>query len=407
MLLNFLNISINTLTILGNYYICLMQLSVIILNYNVRYFLQLCLQSVQKALEGIESEIIVVDNNSPDDSCKMVAELFPQVKLIALQENFGFPKGNNIGVQEAKGKYICILNPDTVVAEDTFTKMLTFAEGKDNFGIAGAKMIDGTGRFLPESKRGVPTPWVAITKIAGFYKLFPKVKFFNRYYAMHLGKDEVGETQILTGAFMFMHRETYLNAGGFDESYFMYSEDMDLSYTVLKAGKKNWYYPGTAIIHYKGESTVRDTAYMKRFNDATKAFYRKHFNGSLFFDLFMRAGTLFFVFSKKNKKVARRQPEEYYLFSRNEELKLALEEQLTKKIIRIGEYKENMLYPATGINPKQTEIIFDNDLLTYGDIIAIMQRHCTGCYTFKIKPQHYNFIIGSNSSNDRGAIIHL
>ncbi len=161
-----------------------MQLSVIILNYNVRYFLEQCVFSVQKALENIDGEIIVIDNNSSDDSCAMMKEKFPNVKLIENKENLGFPKGNNIGVTEAKGEYICILNPDTVVAEDTFFKILNSKLQIPNskIGIIGCKLIDGTGKFLPESKRGVPTPWVAFTKIFGLYKIS---NFFGKYYAQH------------------------------------------------------------------------------------------------------------------------------------------------------------------------------------------------------------------------------
>ena len=148
-----------------------MQLSVIILNYNVRHFLELCVLSVQKALENIEGEIIVVDNNSSDDSCAMMKQRFPKVKLIENAANLGFPKGNNMGVAQAKGEYICILNPDTVVAEDTFDKVLAFAKRQADLGIIGCKLIDGTGNFLSESKRGIPTPWVAFTKIFGLYKV--------------------------------------------------------------------------------------------------------------------------------------------------------------------------------------------------------------------------------------------
>src|SRR6218665_2068501 len=151
-----------------------MQLSVIILNYNVRHFLELCVLSVQNAIQNINAEIIVIDNNSPDDSCAMMKQRFPNVKLIENEENSGFPKGNNIAVREAKGEYLCILNPDTVVAEDTFEKVLAFAQKQNDLGIVGCKLIDGTGNFLPESKRGIPAPWVAFTKIFGLYKLFPK-----------------------------------------------------------------------------------------------------------------------------------------------------------------------------------------------------------------------------------------
>ena len=257
-----------------------MQLSVIILNYNVRYFLEQCVLSVQKALEGIDGEIIVIDNASSDDSCEMMKTKFPHIKLIENKDNLGFPKGNNIGVARAKGEYICILNPDTVVAEDTFTKILNTKNWQLNIGIIGCKLIDGAGNFLPESKRGVPTPWVAFTKIFGLYKIS---NYFGKYYAQHLSENESGKVDILVGAFMMMKRELYLKVGGFDENCFMYSDDIDLSYLVLKTGKSNYYFHETSVIHYKGESTVRDGTYMKRFREAMQFFYKKHFNKSWFF----------------------------------------------------------------------------------------------------------------------------
>jgi GT2 family glycosyltransferase len=224
------------------------QLSVIILNYNVRFFLEQCVLSVQKALQNIDGEIIVVDNLSFDDSCAMMQERFLDIKLIKNDENFGFPKGNNIGVAEAKGKYICILNPDTVVAEDTFIKVLEFAEKQQNLGIIGCKLIDGTGNFLPESKRGVPKPFVAFTKIMGLYKISD---YFGTYYAQHLNPNQTGEVAILVGAFMVMKLDLYTKIGGFDEKCFMYSDDIDLSYMALKEGKKNYYFHETTVIHYK------------------------------------------------------------------------------------------------------------------------------------------------------------
>jgi len=259
-----------------------MQLSVIILNYNVRYFLEQCVLSVQKALEGIDGEIIVIDNASSDDSCKMMKTKFPHIKLIENKDNLGFPKGNNIGVAQAKGEYICILNPDTVVAEDTFSKILNTKNWTLNTGIIGCKLIDGAGNFLPESKRGVPKPWVAFTKIFGLYKIS---NYFGKYYAQHLSENETGKVDILVGAFMVMKRELYLEVGGFDENCFMYSDDIDLSYLVLKTGKSNYYFHETSVIHYKGESTVRDGTYMKRFREAMQFFYKKHFKKSWVFDV--------------------------------------------------------------------------------------------------------------------------
>jgi len=254
-----------------------MQLSVIILNYNVRYFLEQCVESVQEALINIDSEIIVVDNHSSDDSCEMIQSRFPKVKLIENSSNLGFPKGNNIGVAVAKGNYICILNPDTVVADDTFEKILAFAEKQNNLGIVGCKLIDGSGNFLPESKRGIPTPFVALTKIFGLYQLFPNWELFNRYYAQHLSENETGKVDILVGAFMIMKRDLYNEIGGFDENCFMYSDDIDLSYLALKSGKSNYYFHETSVIHYKGESTVKDGLYMKRFREAMQFFYKKHY----------------------------------------------------------------------------------------------------------------------------------
>jgi GT2 family glycosyltransferase len=380
-----------------------MQLSVIILNYNVRYFLEQCVLSVQASLKNIDGEIIVVDNNSHDDSCEMIRQKFPDVKLIVNTENTGFPKGNNIGVAEAKGKYICILNPDTVVAEDTFSKVLNFAEKQEQSGIIGVKLIDGTGCFLPESKRGIPTPWVAITKIGGFYKLFPKSALFNKYYAQHLTENQTGKTDILVGAFMIMERSLYLEVGGFDENCFMYSDDIDLSYTVMQKGRSNYYYHAASVIHYKGESTIKDGTYMKRFREAMQFFYKKHFRKSAAFDLCMRAGTLFFALAKKNKKGTTRVPELYILFSKNEELKKVLETQLQKKVTRLIHYEHNIVAMQKNI----AEIIFDNDCMSFGEIIAIMEKHCRQGLTFKIKPAGTNYIIGSNNSNDRGEIIVL
>lgn len=384
-----------------------MQLSVIILNYNVRHFLELCVLSVQKALQDIEGEIIVVDNNSDDDSCAMMKQRFPEIRLIENKVNAGFPKGNNMGVAVAGGKYVCILNPDTVVAEDTFTKVLAFAEKQQRLGIVGVKMADGTGNFLPESKRGVPTPWVAITKIAGIYRLFPSSALFNKYYAQHLKENEGGKVEILAGAFMLMERQLYLEAGGFDEDCFMYSDDIDLSYTILKTGRYNYYCPATTILHYKGESTVKDGTYMNRFREAMQFFYKKHFRTSPVFDLFMKGGTLFFALSKQKKKPPVIVPGEYLLFSKNEALQGQLEKTLQKKVVRLGEYRQNMLFSHKGKGRPVIEVIFDNELFGFAEIIAIMEKHRADGYTFKIRPAGCNFIIGSNSSSDRGEVIHI
>jgi GT2 family glycosyltransferase len=245
-----------------------LQLSVVILNYNVKYFLELCLKSVEQAIALIDAEIIVVDNNSSDGSCEMVRQKFPSITLISNQDNVGFAKANNQGVKAAKGEFVCILNPDTVVAEDTFTKLLKFAKGKSNLGAIGCKLIDGSGAFLPESKRNIPVVKVAMKKLFGNADM---------YYANHLRSSDNGKVEILVGAFMLMRRDVYHQVNGFDEDYFMYGEDIDLSYKLLQEGFQNYYFGETTCIHYKGESTTKDKKYTKQFYNAMKLFYKKHF----------------------------------------------------------------------------------------------------------------------------------
>ncbi len=388
-----------------------MQLSVIILNYNVRYFLEQCVLSVQNALETIDGEIIVIDNNSPDDSCAMIKKRFRNVKLIQNSENVGFPKGNNIGVAQAKGEYICILNPDTVVAEDTFTKVLAFAQQQSDLGIVGCKLIDGAGNFLPESKRGVPTPWVAFTKITGLYKLFSGT--FGKYYAQHLNENQTGKVDILVGAFMFLKRDLYLEVGGFDEDCFMYSDDIDLSYRILQKGKSNYYFHETTVIHYKGESTIKDETYMKRFQEAMNFFYKKHFNpdgsGSLLFSLFMKIGIVFFSEVKmfQGKPGIKIAPKSYLLYSDNEKLADKLILVLQKKVLFHDLKTEKMVISYSLISGRGTEIILDNEFISFKECIAILESSRNKGFTFKIIPKTANFLIGSNNSNERGEIIEI
>ncbi|VXC24402.1 Glycosyl transferase family 2 [Flavobacterium sp. 9AF] len=378
-----------------------MQLSVIILNYNVRYFLEQCIYSVQKALANLNpvysGEIIVVDNNSTDGSCEMVKSLFPEIVLIENKENLGFPKGNNIGVANAKGEYICILNPDTVVSEDTFLKLFD-KKWNEKTGIVGCKLVDGTGYFLPESKRGTPTPWVSFTKIFGLYHFFPKWHWFNKYYAQHLKEDESGEVDILVGAFMFMKKALYLNVGGFDENCFMYSDDIDLSYMVLKKGFQNLYFPYTVVIHYKGESTVRDSNYFKRFSEAMQFFYKKHFKKSFLFDVMMRLGSVIFtVFKMKQQKSKERIIDSFIVFS-----KTVINLNVSQPISYLASFE---FFKNT--SQKNIEIIFNTDDFSYGEIINFMQLNKCKNITYKNYIPQSKYLIGSNSSNDRGKVILL
>ncbi len=257
-----------------------MQLSVIIVNYNVKYFLEQALLSVQKASKGLAVEVFVVDNNSVDESVSMVKEKFPEVHLIANKNNPGFSVANNQAIRQAKGKYILLLNPDTVVEEDTFAKCIRFMEDQPSAGALGVKMIDGSGRFLPESKRGFPTPAVAFFKTSGLSKLFPKSKIFNRYHLGYLDDNRIHEIDILAGAFMFMRKATLDKVGLLDETFFMYGEDIDLSYRITQGSYKNYYFPETTIIHYKGESTKKGSLnYVRAFYNAMIIFAKKHFKG--------------------------------------------------------------------------------------------------------------------------------
>jgi GT2 family glycosyltransferase len=262
-----------------------MKLSVVIVNYNVMHFLEQCLVSVFKAGQGIDMEVFVVDNNSVDGSLAMLRR-FPGIRLIANRENVGFSKANNQAIREATGEYVLLLNPDTVVEEDTFRQCLEYMDAHPDAGGMGVKMLDGTGRFLPESKRGLPTPSVAFFKIFGFSRLFPRSKLFGRYHLGYLDKDEIHEVDVLSGAFMLLRKKALDQTGLLDEDFFMYGEDIDLSYRITQASYKNIYFPHTRIIHYKGESTKKGSInYVFVFYNAMVIFARKHFskkNASLF-----------------------------------------------------------------------------------------------------------------------------
>ena len=257
-----------------------MKLSVVIVNYNVCYFLEQALLSVRRAGEklGQPLEVFVVDNNSVDGSVAMVKARFPEVILIENKDNPGFSKANNQALRLATGEYQLLLNPDTVVEEDTFRICCEFMDEHPNAGGLGVKMLDGQGKFLPESKRGLPTPWVAFYKIFGLAKLFPKSRKFGRYHLGFLDKDQTHEIEVMSGAFMLMRKATLDQVGLLDEDYFMYGEDIDLSYRITQGGWKNYYLPETRIIHYKGESTKRTSVnYVFVFYRAMVIFAQKHF----------------------------------------------------------------------------------------------------------------------------------
>ncbi|MFN6946739.1 MAG: glycosyltransferase [Cytophagaceae bacterium] len=255
------------------------KLSIIIVNYNVRHFLEQTLRSVSHAIKNIETEVFVVDNNSVDGSVEMVRSNFPWVRLIENKTNTGFSKANNQAILQSSGEYILLLNPDTIVQEDTFLQCYQFMDKHPKAGGLGVKMLDGKGKFLPESKRGLPSPEVAFYKIFGLSALFPKSKRFGKYHLGFLDQDQTHEVEILSGAYMFLRKSVLDKVGLLDEEYFMYGEDIDLSYRILKAGYKNYYFPETRIIHYKGESTKKTSInYVFIFYKAMIIFAKKYFS---------------------------------------------------------------------------------------------------------------------------------
>ncbi len=255
-----------------------MILSVIIVNYNVKKLLKECIQSVLTASEGIETEVWVVDNNSSDGSVTMLQKDYPEVKLINNKNNPGFSVANNQAIKQVKGEHILLLNPDTLLQKETLKKCLEFMNRTPNCGALGVAMLNENGDFLPESKRGFPTPWVSFCKMSGLNKLFPYSSRFNRYHLGYLKNDENHIVDVLSGAFMWMRKSVLEKVGLLDEIFFMYGEDIDLSYRIQKAGFENWYLGTLKILHYKGESTNKYSyAYIQRFYGAMRIFAKKHF----------------------------------------------------------------------------------------------------------------------------------
>ncbi|MDE6720696.1 MAG: glycosyltransferase family 2 protein [Bacteroidaceae bacterium] len=254
-----------------------MKLSVVIVNYNVRYYLEQCLLSVEKALCGLNGEVFVVDNASTDDSMTYLKSRFPWVRYIENRENLGFSKANNQAIVQARGEYVLLLNPDTIVGERSLRECIDFMDGHPQAGMCGVGMLKVDGSFAPESRRGIPTPFVAFCKMSGLSALFPKSRLFGRYYMQYLNKQSINPIEIVSGAFMFIRKEALDKVGLLDETFFMYGEDIDLSYRVLKAGYQNYYIP-TNILHYKGESTKKDSIrYVNAFHKAMVIFFKKHF----------------------------------------------------------------------------------------------------------------------------------
>lgn len=255
-----------------------MELSVIIVSYNVRDFLRQCLVSVQAASKNLDIEVFVVDNNSDDGSSDLVKKEFSSVNLICNNTNPGFSVANNQALRMAEGRLLLLLNPDTLVENDTFSKCINFMNTHADAGALGVRMVNGEGKYLPESKRAFPDPYTALFKSFGIAYLFPKSPFFNRYYLPLIDSNETSLTEVISGAFMMVRREALDKSGLLDESFFMYGEDIDLSYRLLQTGYKNYYFPGTQITHFKGKSTKRNSCTdILHFYSAMRIYVRKRY----------------------------------------------------------------------------------------------------------------------------------
>ncbi len=389
-----------------------MDVSVIIVNYNVSAFLYQCLLSVEAALKTINGEIIVVDNASSDDSCVLVKAFFPQVVLIENQKNLGFSKANNQGVHQAKGDYLLILNPDTVIGENTLQTLLNLGRKNPNFGIVSLPMYDGMGQYLPESKRNIPTPWISLQKMLGYD---------INYYASEPAMQESGAIQIATGAVMWIKKDIYLQVGGFDEAYFMYGEDIDLSYKLLKAGYSNYYYASLPIIHYKGESTQKDAKYLNNFFGAMHLFYKKHYkNKGWLYPLFATGIIVWKGIKYLNIKHSERKP----LPIEQNILYIGSENQVFEALQRIYNQSQLHIYAVCEtrvisrfddleriqqtIREKNIDsLVFEQTNNSFLKIIFYITQLSIPNVRFRIHPKGANFIIGSDDKNTKGVVTSL
>ena len=359
----------------------------------MQFFLEQCLQSVQAATKNIQTEVIVVDNHSSDGSCVMIEKKFPWVNLIKSKNNIGFSSANNLGVEKAKGEYLLILNPDTVLAEDTIDKILNFTDVNKKMGVVGVHFIDGTGKFLPECKRNIPTLKIASEKLFG--------KSTN-YYATQIEENSIAKVDVLSGAFMMMKRSIFSEVKGFDEDYFMFGEDIDLCYKIVNAGYENFYFGEASILHYKGESTVKDIFYFKNFYGAMQLFYKKHFEESKFLNAVGKIVIKGFISYKtlkiREEKQESRKINSLILISDNKHLR-------EKVLCKIKDATVQMAKEVPKDLHKWDMIIFDNTYLSNKKIIKNIKSLEHLKLAKRIIPKNSNFYLGSDSSVDRGEVV--
>jgi GT2 family glycosyltransferase len=385
-----------------------MILSVVIVSYNVKYFLEQCLSSLKKAVEGISlpdssTEVFIIDNASSDGTPDFLEPLFPDFHFIRNEENKGFAKANNLVIPLCNGEFILFLNPDTILAEDSLDTCISFFRNHGDAGAAGVRMIDGAGRFLRESKRGFPYPATSFFKLTGLSRLFPRSKIFSSYYMGHLDEKSTQRVDILSGAFMMIKRSVLNQTGSFDEQFFMYAEDIDLSYRIDKAGFKNYYLPATTIIHFKGESTQKDFRYVKMFYSAMQLFMKKHFRNKGFsfrihiLTLGLRLRQVMSFISLPFKKIKYGLKSDTPVFIKgNPGSEEKFKQKLAAYQMRVSE-----------IEKKEDAILFyENDFFPWKEIIAEIGREPEKhLYYFHGAGTHA--IIGSRSGGKQGEVIVL
>src|SRR5687768_14170401 len=350
-----------------------MVLSVIIVNYNVKYFLAQCLRSVEKAIKQIDAEIIVIDNASSDGSITYLQRQFPHVRFFSNKTNTGFGKANNQGLAQSSGDLVLFLNPDTIIPEDALVKCISFLKSRAEAGALGVKMIDGSGSYLPESKRGFPSFATSFFKLSGITSLFPRSRKLAKYYLGHLPNDEVNEVDVLAGAFLMVKRAVLNVTGAFDEAFFMYGEDIDLSYRIQQAGWKNFYFPLTSIIHFKGESTRKgDLDYVRMFYKAMSIFVKKHyaFSSSKLYPLFIQLAialravpTALKTFIPGEQEVTASAMTKVSLMCSTDESRQIIA--LLEKTKRVQKFQISTSLPPIEMLSRVHEIIFSETVITY------------------------------------------
>ena len=381
-----------------------MKLTVIIVSYNVKYYLEQCLDSLYKAIDGVEAEIYVVDNHSKDNSVEYLQERFHNVNFIACNHNMGFARANNIAINRTEGEYILLLNPDTIVGESTIKKSLNFMDSHKTAGALGVQMLKCNGEIAMESRRGLPTPLTAFYKMCGLCSKYPKSKRFGKYYMSYLPWDKPEQIEVISGAYCFIRREALDKAGTLDEDFFMYGEDIDLSYRILKQGYTNWYLP-TQILHYKGESTQKSSfRYVHVFYEAMLIFFKKHYGHlalwisiPIKFAIYFKATCALFkmVFDRIHRSLGfshnnNKDMEYLFLVSKESEdfcSKLACKKGMKYKIVISEELcnKNGHLSMLDKISSKTpTCVVYDVDAFKYETILNI----------FAQKPQR-NIVIGT------------